>query len=841
MKSVTAAYLGEFAKRFNKALVRVQYQRRYNNGSAIVNESTWHTIPQSDLAGIGAIPWNLDTDFYSVYQSTTITLQMENSRGQWYSTAGSASIFGPDAVSPAGYYEEKTSIRIQWGYKLPDGTTEYVNLFTGVLIDVQPTSDKNSVAVVVQDNSYLMQTQTAMKVTDVVTGVCTAQGDGTTTSFTTTDTGLAYLTQVTVATVAINTTLWGVSGVDQPGAATVTLSNPPVLHATIGYTGVKYKQNITLDALVADLCDAAGITSGMRNIVPAIFPGLAGSKTLKTQADWQTATLSLNMDTVTTPNVLTPAWVPIDDFVAAGLPNWSTTLQGSGSADNPGGEMRVIAPGVSDSVLARKVGNLDDPSKDSKVGGWAWACSIPTIAVHGYVVFNMIGGSVTTDPPFGPGLATGFSLCIGYLGTGGASTTTPSVTLYRNGSSPVYLGTWSATSAIFSAHTWIVTRDASGLITVYMDGSQVLQASDSTVYMYGNPFIVWVQGAGGGTSTELLLTGAWHSYSTAAAVLSTTPTSAPMVTEYEFNLLAAPSALGVITTDANLNSGGIVIKTATAVDVSGSPGTFDTLVALGPSGQMMSPTPRQWLKVRIEMTQYPSYLGSPSMDLLTANFMQSTIFLTVAVHRDKTVWDMVQRYAQACGYEVGFDCSGNFFFRPKTVGATPIIRLTGANAISKISKYETGIQKVINAGVVDYSGNTIVYDSAAAGDAFPNSEDINGRIEKRESFTDLYFANDANLALARAIIIFTQNKLKARRVTFDCRMLAHLELGDVFIADYREDPKSADNIAGDPLQQSGSAGPASQIMIDNVIFKAISLIPNPDNAGCQLQGLEVPS
>lgn len=824
-KTVTQAFKDVWKRQAGKmpqAVVRVSYKRQYYDATSPAQlryEASWTDLDPDEYGAVGNIPWMLDTPFYNEFKATQVTITLRNEDHRWIAAPGSPSIFAIDDVAVLGYVPYKTLVRIQYGLRLDDGTIEYVSMFTGVLMNLRFTSDLASVEATVSSKAKLLEDADAAQVSDdfALENLVSVSVDGL--EWETQSNGVYRITQVKdgAGNILDQGDDYTVSNLNGTGPATIRFTVSQAGSPGPRAAGTKWKLDKTIEYLVGLLCDEAGIPSSERTINSVIFPGgVSGSKTIDLAADWQAGTLT-NIGATATPGSIKKKWMLLDDFADGNYtlnPTW-TVLLNNGSVSVNGSNKFVVA------ASATYPTSVYTPFVKTS-GTWQWKSSFSgSGTVNGFVYFAANSISTFLNFVSAGGFYLKFSLASG----------TKSVSLYRgvDGASDVLLATYTA-ATVHDERTWRVTKDASGNFTVYMDGVSVMTATDTTE-ITGAYFILQTT-----SSSTLTIDDIYWSEEVDGVIA--VDTSAAIWISAEQDLLAAPISWGVMRRDEVLNGGSVAYKTAVATS---SGGSYDAYVAISGDGQINSALKR-YLKIKVEITSASYSLVSPEVQRIIANFSTSTVFLSVANFSAKSCFAAIQRLAQLCNYEWGFDGDGNFFFRSKTVSGDGILDVSYHNVIERISDYNPGWQDVVNVGRVRYNDYIAEYDGADAGEASPTSEQIYGRRVLDEDLSDMLLANDASLADARARTIYEDRSLPRGAYRASGRFVPWLEVSDVLNLTAADDPLLLEHYAGDPMQaypRPMPAGPATNLLANDLRVKIIGLTPNPDQHTAEyiLQGV----
>jgi hypothetical protein len=170
MKTVTQNFIDAQNSNAVTYFYTVTMFRRYWNGSAYVWESVGTDLkPYLKEGGIGNINWQLDTEGLNVWRVSNVALALKNDIGQFNEGSG---IFFNDT-----YQRYKTRIEVQIGYLLPDGTTETVYSFSGLIIaDVSADLDTQTLTLTLTGKEIMLTLASAEDVSIAVTGESLGSG-----------------------------------------------------------------------------------------------------------------------------------------------------------------------------------------------------------------------------------------------------------------------------------------------------------------------------------------------------------------------------------------------------------------------------------------------------------------------------------------------------------------------------------------------------------------------------------------------------------------------------------------------------------------------------------------
>lgn len=852
MKTVTTAFTNAWKQKYGKvAAMTVQYKRRYWNGSAYAYESTWQTVQmgQARTTGtprgfekVGQITWKLDLPFLNSFKASNVSIYLNNSAYQWLPSNVTSSVFKADATAAAGYEPFLTKFQITFGYQKADGTFELISLLTGVAIDYIFDSSQASVEVVVSGNEFLLQSADAQLVSTAFTDEnTTATGDGSTKIFTTTSQGVGQITTVKIAGVTkVQGADYSISGLNsyQVGA-TITFVTAPGSGQQPTATGVKWKTLQKVEDLIGLLCDKAGITAGQRTINPVVVPNISSKITLQAASDWNAGTLT-NIDTTNFGNSFGVRGFCIDDFVSNSLHNWGDKrIQSVGvTPDGSSGYLKVRSDSpsaVSEDYWWRKTYLDAGLSQQPKKGTWQFDLSAATgVSGTGSLKFAYYLLTTASDP-------TDTTTYNGYLfGTNLEGDNKTYFYKVVNGTRTI-LGINVLPSFSQLASVWRISIDASGNINVYINTSSLQYSTTDTTFSAFGLVILYTYTTAGNSAGTITVDNIF--YSTFTDDTATTFNSTSTLVTGEQNLLAVPTQFGLLLVTDILNGG---TETGYTRVASSSGGTYDADVAVSANGQINSAL-KQYFKARIDLV--PDYdtgvislaMVSPTVSKIVINYSTASATVALANFTAKTCFDAIQRLAQIVDYEWGFDGSGNFFFRSKSVSSTPVLTINQASHIMRVAQLRPGFDAVINDGQVSYNGYYNEYNSSTLPEGSPTSQQRFGTIVLQDDLSDILIANDGTLGAARAQLIHDNNYQAKRRIRCLSKIIPQLDLSDVVSLSFFANPNLLNNIFGDPAQIFGISpfGQSRENLLPSTSFKVIGIIYDLEKLTCDLDLQEV--
>jgi len=812
------------------ASIQVQYKRRFFDNlspGSFVYEDDFTILSQSEFKDAGEIINNLDTPFLNIFKTSAVTLRLNNSDNQWIPTVNSPSIFQADSIATSGYDPFLTTFRVRFGYQKTDGTIEYLTIFTGVATNYNFDGLSADVEVTVESNARLLKAADASRVSDVFTqeAAIPATGDGSNKDFTTTSEGVGRISQVRVdGVVQVQGTDYTISELNEAGTkAKITFTTAPPNTETVDSTGIKWKANEKIETLIGLLCDEAGILSIDRIINPVIFPGgLSASKTIDTQIEWEDGTVFTFIDTTTIPGSIKSDAQLIDDFSNGNFTSPRLWTVDAGSWTVISNRLRSTAA----SILT--LNEISTPFTQTE-GFWefthnyfnnAQTNAIPARGgnLGGFIFRFMINSSGDQYALFGGPTSSSANPSHSFILTKFVSSVTTTLLSFTLG------------GGVYTANTdrvWRIERTAAGVMEVFLDDvSKGSTAADTSITSSIKIACLGDSQSGGGFPSGNIFDDIKYS-----------PNQTAIYESEEFDLLSTPTAFGKLDRTETLNGGTIKYFTRVA---SSSGGPFDAYIEISGDGQINSAL-KQFLQIKVEIDPASGSTISPEVAKLVANFTTVTANVALANFSGQTCLAAVEQLVRIPDYEMLFNGAGTFIVRSKTVTGSAVLAINQENAISRMTNYNSGFAFIFNVGQVQYGEYFNEFDGDDAGEAAPTSEARFGRLIKFEDYSNFLLANDANLGISRARIIYENNFAPRRRCRLLCKIIPWLELSDIITITYLDNPLFQDSIFGDPLQLFGFGGfgPPANVLARDLNFKIVGIEFIPTEAECELTLQEV--
>ena len=218
MKGVSSAFKLALDKGSVKPVNEVSYKRRVWDAAAKTYgwETNWTVIAQSDVQQISSVTAALDSDQLNEFKVSNLTLTLKNNRNVWREDNPFGK-FARDAASPNFPYNPYwTKFRVRVGVPLPDTTTEYATMFTGVATEFTFQSG-DMAQITVQGLESILIAANAEDVSTTVTEENAGTGNGSNKDFTTANPGVGIIDEVSLNGIEKQAgTDYDVSQLDEP-------------------------------------------------------------------------------------------------------------------------------------------------------------------------------------------------------------------------------------------------------------------------------------------------------------------------------------------------------------------------------------------------------------------------------------------------------------------------------------------------------------------------------------------------------------------------------------------------------------------------------------------------
>lgn len=700
------------------------------------------------LTAITPISWKLDKEGYNEWRFSNATLSFDNSKQKFKQDFASG-------FFPSGTIIFGSKIQIKAGAVdyLGADDTEYI--YTGfVYQDPLYRPDEKSVDIPIRGHLSDFETYTAETISTLVTEELIGSDSGT--EFTVANNASALLTELkkgatpATATVLLPSDDFNTSDEnehDLPMKITLEQSLVPGenLYATYRY----WLTDQTIEAVVAEICDTVGIAAAERIIAPAIFSTDAEStfsQTDKTDFDlgtYENAETLEDADGVTiketflSDNLISPSWDVVSgaasDFIFAGTDATSVQLKDS----RPPGTYTVRTPSA------------------TATGTWFFYLLINSIPID----FHFI--SDTGNPATSSGYA---------LRAGGNFLY---ILRYDNGT-PSIIWTSKFEQKSDLRNEFKISRDADGNINIFVkywksgqahELLKVVKAANDTAHSTAGYLII---------SAVNPPPGIYLVYGIAESTM--------IQTDYGGYYPEASYTTPTIDGTASLTKWGkifssIVIPAGTTIAVlyaeSDDDITYSTFMEIESTGNL--PATKRYIKLKWAVTSTGS--NTPTLAEWSAKYYTTTVTIPVVNLTGLNCYTALVKLAEMVSYEIGFDGSDVFFFRPRNSTIASVGELTEKN-VASIDYASDGLDRIYNRVNVDYGDYTKTVDSDTEAEAQPNSLKKYGLKEYTISSSQLLPAAHVNIAVAVAPTVYAFTKDLRRRATVTTKFFVQYELGD---------------------------------------------------------------
>lgn len=788
--TVSAEFKAIWQEKQGKAIhQRLRYKRRYKLAGSYFTESNWNVLERDEFCSIGSIPQQGDVRL-NVIKTSVLTLKLPNENNQFIEHAASPSFWAADAVATDGYKSTRTEWQVQEGYMLASGTIEWISVFTGIQLKPAKITGKGEYALIeVSSKAILLEKADAEEVCEEpgLENCIPATGDGTNVAFESTSTGVDHAKLFEVNGVNLTQgSAWRVSNDNQidsagnTGRLAITADVAPGNLQTVKTSVKRWLKDKLVEYLEGLLADEAGITSAMRTIAAVVFPGgLSGSKTIDTQANWEAGTVLTNTDTADSPGDLKQKWFLVDNFSDldyTASPAWSVAAYGTSSSAATGALVLTA------SATEKRTMSLP---LSKQTGTWRFRAKSTT--ADSLIIFAQNGNADENGP-----LSTGIG-----------------IRLRTSAGNEVNFGTFSGTGASVQRtdsgtdttiyHEYRITRNDAGYAELFIDGVSV----GGSVLFSETMGLAMVLCAGFNGTLEIDDIYYSHVIDGSGAV-----STASMVWESAVqDILSTPTAWGTLDKVEALNGGTIAYATASSTDGV----SFDAYVAISGIG-VISSALKRYFKIRVIMTPASESYTTPTVSSLVANFSVSTINVSLANHRGRTVMEQMELYVKLADYELRFSGDGTMVIGPKTAGSY-VVHLTQENGIIDVTEVDYGIpDRVIRGARVRYQGFVSVYgdaEASASAETIADGDEL-GKAIIDEDLDQMLVANDLNLGDSRARVLYDNNRRSATdprppiRLRLKIWDVPWLEVGDVVRVSYYDHPILGVLQANDELLKADS-------------------------------------
>lgn len=772
MKSVSTAFLDKLKDPNAIVTKEISYKRRYWQQStrSFIWEGDWTILPEKEVVRISPITGKLDTERLNEFKISNVTLLVKNNENQW-KDSHSGGKFGPDSVSPTyPYIPYWTKFRVRTIVKLYDGTSESLTIFTGLATDYQTASD-DQMQITIQGLESLLIKGKAENVSTRVVGENVGTANGVLTQFSTAFTGVGIIEEVSVGGLKQTAgTIYSISQLNELIlGAKITFAAAPasgIVRVTYRY----WKQDRTVEDLVADLATEAGIPGGSQDIDPVIFPsGVINALLVTSQSEWEDGTLT-DLDSSSVPgsiflnfNGQKTLLDDFSDFNMTANPVWTQYTNKLLQFDAvPGFIYMDQSPVVTNATMGaytpstKVIGTWQFKfGEGDSAGSWG-------AGSNAEFAFMASGASLATGPTNAYSVrghqdAGQLKLQLIRRDAAGAVTVLSSVNV--------------AFQFYFTYRTYKVVRNAAGEMRIYVDGVLYITYTDLTFttssYVAVHSF---VNGSANHPGKK------WDEIYIPSDVID-----GEYISE-AFDLTASVTTLGRLTFDEDLNGGEITWFTRTSTDGI----SWDAWVEIASNGQILSDVKR-YLQVKAEISCDSDAQNNPIIDSWTLEYSTTVTAISLANFTGQTCYEAIQALGTFANYEWGFTASEDFFFRSKVVTKSESFILSRKTNLKNITGLTNGYDQVYTEVKATYGNFETIIKSPGDHVDDPSLRYGNQVLELSDG--GILIAEDVNIAKGVAAVFFAAVSKPKKRLKAICKYLPHVDLSDIGLISYDAFPQ----------------------------------------------------
>jgi len=775
MKNISGALLGGLASGSPVYFKRIRLQARAWNGSAYVWEAARDVT--ADLLELAPVRWKLDREAYGVWTLANTTLKLRNERGQW--REGAAGGYFTD-----GRVMYKSRVTIEAGVSVEDGeTAEY--LFTGLIKnDPAYDIDAREVTVTIVGQLSLFEDCSAEDISIPVSGELA--GSESDTEFYTSASGVGKIISVKrgateageASAVELQTqTDYSVADLNEPSKpAKITLNDQLTTGNSLWLSYIRWHQDKSIEWAAERICEQAGV--GNKAISPAVFTTSARNTFAQTD--------SAGFSSGSGESVI---WEGGDvkskaDFAPYVSLEWETA-----EGTNISWDRRPMLPEFytgAERVCAAPCLPSTSPDKSAR---WASARAASSASV-GTWQFDCDEGALSATPHYLHFISSGGdrTACDGYclkIVFSNRAANTLSFSLHRVNAGAMtrlwstdYCATRQPWGNSFSFLRFRISRDSSGAFALFVMHGVSGQwtefgtiARDNSITASSNilaafEFPAWDLSCPQGAFLRIgyswqVMTGSGGYYPYVDYV-SPAIDGGPALTKW-----------GELSTLEDIPEGTATAYDAREKDAEG--GTWGEWTSVGNTGRL--PLSKRFIQLRWRASSNAAQDAAPSLQQWSVEYYTSAITLPLLNFTGLTCMQALEELAGMCAYEIGFDTSDTFIFRPRVTALTPVMTLNSGNML-EVTKLSTGAERLYNRVTVAFGEYTRTADPRTLGEARPDSIDLFGVKELSVASGGLLPAESVDIAWAIAPTVYAYTGKARRQATVKTRFAVHLELGD---------------------------------------------------------------